>query len=120
MSVIALVISCMGLFGLAALTAARRTKEVGIRKALGATVSSVLMLMSREFAWTAVAGNVIAWPIAYVALDRWLTMYAYRIDIGVLSFGLAGLLVLGIAMMTVSGQILRVARTNPVEALRYE
>ena len=90
MSAVAIVISCMGLFGLVALAAVRRTKEIGIRKVLGATTSSVLLLMSREFGWLVVAANAIAWPVAYFVLNRWLAFYAYRIDMGLGWFVLAG------------------------------
>ncbi|MCY3668692.1 MAG: ABC transporter permease [Gemmatimonadetes bacterium] len=120
MSAVAIAISCMGLFGLVALAAVRRTKEIGIRKVLGATTSSVLLLMSREFGWLVVAANVIAWPVAYFALNRWLAFYAYRIDIGVGWFVLAGVGVLAVALATVSSQTWLAARTNPADALRYE
>ena len=120
MSAVAIAISCMGLFGLVALAAVRRTKEIGIRKVLGATTSSVLLLMSREFGWLVVAANVIAWPVAYFVLNRWLAFYAYRIDIGLGWFVLAGVGVLVVALATVSSQTWLAARANPVDALRYE
>ena len=120
MSAIALVISCMGLVGLAALAAARRTREIGIRKVLGATTGSVLMMMSREFGWLVVAANAIAWPAAFFVLDRWLAFYAYRIDQSPEWFALAGAGVLAVALATVSGQTWLAARTNPADALRYE
>ena len=120
MSAVAIAISCMGLFGLVALAAVRRTKEIGIRKVLGATTSSVLLLMSREFGWLVVAANAIAWPVAYFALNRWLAFYAYRIDIGLAWFVLAGVGVLAVALATVSSQTWLAARTNPADALRYE
>ena len=120
MSAVAIAISCMGLFGLVALATVRRTKEIGIRKVLGATTSSVLLLMSREFGWLVVMANVVAWPVAYFVLNRWLAFYAYRIDIGVGWFVLAGVGVLAIALATVSGQTWLAARTNPADALRYE
>ena len=120
MSAVAIVISCMGLFGLVALAAVRRTKEIGIRKVLGATTSSVLLLMSREFGWLVVVANVIAWPVAYFVLNRWLAFYAYRIDIGVGWFVLAGVGVLAVALATVSGQTWLAARANPADALRHE
>ena len=120
MSAIALAISCMGLVGLAALAAARRTREIGIRKVLGATTGSVLMMMSREFGWLVVAANAIAWPVAFFVLDRWLAFYAYRIDQSPQWFALAGAGVLVVALATVSGQTWLAARTNPADALRYE
>ena len=120
MSAVAIVISCMGLLGLVALAAVRRTKEIGIRKVLGATTGSVLLLMSREFGWLVVAANVIAWPVAYFALNRWLAFYAYRIDMGLGWFVLAGVGVLAVALATVSSQTWLAARTNPADALRYE
>ena len=120
MSAVAIVISCMGLFGLVALATVRRTKEIGIRKVLGATTSSVLLLMSREFGWLVVVANVIAWPVAYFVLNRWLAFYAYRIDIGLGWFVLAGVGVLAVALATVSSQTWLAARANPADALRYE
>ena len=120
MSAVAIVISCMGLFGLVALATVRRTKEIGIRKVLGATTGSVLLLMSREFGWLVVAANVIAWPVAYFVLNRWLAFYAYRIDIGLGWFVLAGVGVLAVALATVSSQTWLATRTNPADALRYE
>ena len=120
MSAAAIAISCMGLFGLVALAAVRRTKEIGIRKVLGATTGSVLLLMSREFGWLVVVANVIAWPVAYFVLNRWLAFYAYRIDIGLGWFVLAGVGVLAVALATVSGQTWLAARANPADALRHE
>ncbi len=120
MSAVAIAISCMGLFGLVALATVRRTKEIGIRKVLGATTSSVLLLMSREFGWLVVAANVIAWPVAYFVLNRWLAFYAYRIDMGLGWFVLAGVGVLAVALATVSSQTWLAARANPADALRHE
>ena len=120
MSAVAIAISCMGLLGLVALAVVRRTKEIGIRKVLGATTGSVLLLMAREFGWLVVAANVVAWPVAYFVLNRWLAFYAYRIDIGLGWFVLAGVGVLAVALATVSSQTWLAARTNPADALRYE
>ena len=120
MSACALAISCMGLVGLAALAAARRTREIGIRKVLGATTANVVLLMSRQFGWLVVAANVIAWPLAFFVLDRWLAFYAYRIEQGPGWFAIAGVGVLVVALGTVSGQTWLAARTNPADALRYE
>ena len=120
MSAVAIAISCMGLLGLVALAVVRRTKEIGIRKVLGATTGSVLLLLSREFGWLVVAANVVAWPVAYLVLNRWLAFYAYRVDMGLGWFVLAGVGVLAVALATVSGQTWLAARTNPADALRYE
>ena len=120
MSAVAIAISCMGLFGLVALAAVRRTKEIGIRKVLGATTGSVLLLMSREFGWLVVAANAIAWPVAYFVLNRWLAFYAYRIDMGLGWFVVAGVGVLAVALATVSSQTWLAARANPADALRHE
>jgi ABC-type antimicrobial peptide transport system permease subunit len=119
-SILAILISCLGLFGLASFMAEQRTKEIGIRKVLGATVSNVLLLLSKEFAKWVLIANIIAWPIAYYAMSRWLEGYAYRINIAVWSFVSAAVLALAIALFTVSYQAIRAATANPADALRYE
>ena len=108
------------LFGLAAFTAERRTKEIGIRKVLGATVTNVVALLSKDFVKLVLLANVIAWPVAWYAMNRWLQNFAYRIEISWWVFALAGGLALAIALLTVSTQAVRAALANPVEALRYE
>jgi putative ABC transport system permease protein len=115
-----ILIACLGLFGLAAFTAERRTKEIGIRKVLGATVANLVALLSKDFVKLVVAANLIAWPIAYFAMNKWLQDFAYRIEIGWWMFALAGGMALIIALLTVSTQAIKVALANPVEALRYE
>lgn len=117
---LAILIACLGLLGLAAYAAERRTKEIGIRKVLGASVASVVSLLSKQFTKLVLIANFIAWPIAYFAINAWLQNFAYRIDIGWWMFALAGGLALLIALLTVSTQAIKVALTNPVEALRYE
>jgi putative ABC transport system permease protein len=117
---IAIFIACLGLFGLASFTAGRRTREIGIRKVLGATASGIVHLLSREFLKLVLVANVIAWPVAYFAMNKWLQSFAYRIDIGWWIFALAGGLALLIALLTVSTQAIKAALANPVEALRYE
>jgi hypothetical protein len=119
-SILAIFISCLGLFGLASFMAEQRTKEIGIRKVLGATVSNILLLLSKEFAKWVLIANVIAWPFAYYAMNKWLQGYAYRINIAVWSFILAAVLALAIALFTVSYQAVRAATANPADALRYE
>lgn len=113
-------IACLGLFGLASFTTERRTKEIGIRKALGATISGIILLLSREFTKWVLIANIIAWPIAYIAMNRWLQNFSYRTDIGLGTFVLAGVLALVIALLTIGYQAVKAARANPVEALRYE
>jgi putative ABC transport system permease protein len=119
-TLIAILVACLGLFGLASFTAEQRTKEIGIRKALGATVSSIVILLIKEFTKWVLLANIIAWPIAYVAMNHWLQNGAYRIKIGLGTFILAGVLALVIALMTVGYQAFKAAKANPVEALRYE
>ncbi|MFC1476869.1 ABC transporter permease [candidate division KSB1 bacterium] len=117
---LALFIACLGLFGLASYTAEQRTKEVGIRKVLGASHSGIVLLLSKEFLRLIVYANFIAWPIAYIAMSKWLEGYAYRTDIGWRLFVLSGILGIAIALLTVSYQALRAANSNPVDSLRYE
>ena len=119
-SIIAIAIACFGLFGLVAYSAERRTKEIGVRKVLGSTVAGIVMLLSKEFIKLVLIANIIAWPVAYFALQQFLQIYAYRIDIGWLTFVWVGAVTLAIALLTVSSQAIRAALANPVEALRYE
>jgi putative ABC transport system permease protein len=113
-------IACLGLFGLASFLAERRTKEIGIRKVMGASVGGILILLSKEFSKWVVAGNIVAWPLAYFAMNKWLADFAYRTDIGVWPFLTATVLALAIAVMTVSYRSIRAATANPVDSLRYE
>jgi len=117
---IAIFIACLGLFGLAAFTAERRTKEIGIRKTFGARTRDIVWLLLWQFSIPVLIANLIAWPVAYYYLHTWLESYAYRISLNPLYFAAAGLAALAIAWVTVAGHALRVARANPVHALRYE
>jgi len=117
---LAILIACLGLFGLASFSTEKRTKEIGIRKALGASVSEIILMLSKEFTKWVLAANVIAWPIAYFAMKQWLQNFAYRTEIGFSTFILAGVLAFVIALLTVGYQSIKAARANPVEALRYE
>ena len=119
-SILAVIISCLGLFGLAAFTAERRTKEIGIRKVLGARVRDIVQLLVWQFTKPVVIANLIAWPVAWWAMRDWLNTYDMRIDLGPTPFVMAGLLALCIAVGTIAGHAVRVARTNPIHALRYE
>ena len=118
--VLSIFISCLGLFGLSAFMAEQRTKEIGIRKVLGASISRVVFLLTRETGKWVLMGSLIAWPIAWFAMHRWLQNFAYRITIQWWFFILAGMLGLVIALLTVSYQAVRAARANPVDSLRYE
>ncbi len=117
---LAIFVSCLGLLGLASFTAEQRTKEIGIRKVLGASESNVVLLLSREFVKLVAIANIIAWPVAYLAMNNWLEDFAYRTSITVGTFVLAGLLVLVFAILTVSFQAIKAATANPVDALQYE
>jgi putative ABC transport system permease protein len=119
-SLLAIFIACLGLFGLASFATEQRTKEIGIRKILGASISGIVLLLSKEFTKLVIVSNLVAWPVAYWAMNRWLQDFAYRIHIGVGTFLLAGVLALVIALLTVSFQAVKAALANPVEALRYE
>jgi predicted permease len=117
---LAVVISCLGLFGLASFMSERRTKEIGIRKVLGAPEWAMAGLMTRDFARWILAANIVAWPVGYYAAGKLLQGYAYRAEIGIGIFALSGGAALAIGLLTVGWQALKAARTNPVDALRYE
>ncbi len=119
-SVLAIFIASLGLFGLAAFTAERRTKEIGIRKALGASISNIILLLSKEFTKCVLIANVIAWPVAYYFMNNWLKDFAYRIHISLWTFILAGCLALIIALLTVTLHAIKAAMANPIKSLRYE
>jgi putative ABC transport system permease protein len=119
-SLLAVVIACLGLFGLAAFTAERRTKEIGIRKVLGARVRDIVQLLAWQFSQPVVVANLVAWPVAWWVMRDWLNGFDARIDLSPGPFLLAAMLALGIAIATVAGHAIKVARLNPIHALRYE
>ncbi len=119
-SLLAVVIACLGLFGLASFSAEQRTKEIGIRKVLGASISGIVILFSREFLKLVILANLIAWPIAYYAMSKWLNDFAYRADINIWVFVLSGFTALVIALLTISFQAFKAGFSNPVKSLRYE
>ncbi len=119
-STLAIFVACLGLFGLAAFVAQQKTKEIGIRKVLGSSVTEVVILLSKEFSKWVLIANVIAWPLAYYIMNRWLQDFAYRVNLTVWVFLFSGVLALVIAILTVGSQAIRAATANPVEALRYE
>ncbi len=115
-----LFIACLGLFGLSSFTTEQRIKEIGIRKALGASISGILILLSKEFVKWVIIANILAWPVAWFVMDKWLQNFAYRIQIDWWVFILSGSIALVISILTVSSQAIKTALTNPVESLRYE
>lgn len=120
MAILAIFIACLGLFGLAAFAADQRTKEIGVRKILGASEGRIFWLFSRTFMRWVILANILAWPAAYFIMNKWLQNFIYRIDIGIGTFVLSGLVALSIALMTVSFQSLKAAMSNPIDSLRYE
>ena len=116
----AILIACLGLFGLVALTVAARTKEIGIRKVMGASVTGLTVLLSKDFARLVIVALVVAAPVAYFVMEAWLATFAFRVEISWPIFLMAGLAALGIALATVSVQTIRAALGDPVESLRYE
>jgi putative ABC transport system permease protein len=119
-SIFAVFVACLGLFGLSSFMAQQKTKEIGIRKTLGASVLSILLLLLKDFLKWLVIANIIAWPVSYYFMNKWLQDYAYRIQINWWVFILSGLVALIIALLTVSFQAIKAATANPIEALRYE
>jgi len=117
---LAIFISCLGLFGLAAYTAERRRKEIGIRKVLGASIGNITTLISKDFLKLVLISFVIAFPLAWYYMNKWLEDFAYRIDISWVVFAGAGLIALLIALLTISFQAIRAAVANPVKSLRSE
>jgi len=113
-------VACLGLFGLTSFMTEQRHKEIGIRKVLGADVSKIVFLLSRDFTKSVLFANLVAWPLAYYAVSQWLRGYAYRIDIHFWIFLAAGVLILFIALLTVSFQAIKAALANPVDTLKYE
>jgi len=119
-ALIAIFISCLGLFGMASFMAARRTKEIGIRKANGASTSSILRLLSLDFTKWVLLANVIAWPLIWFALKKWLESFAYRVDLQLWIFAVAGFLTFVIALATISFHAIHASRQNPGLLFRYE
>jgi ABC-type antimicrobial peptide transport system permease subunit len=117
---LAIIISCLGLFGLAAFTAQKRQKEIGIRKVVGATVSNIVFMLSKDFLRLVVIALLIAFPVGWWAMSEWLQSFAYRTDIGLTVFVVAGVSILLITLLTVSYQAIRTALANPVKSLRTE
>lgn len=117
---LAILIACLGLFGLATFNAAQRVKEIGIRKVLGASVPSILGLLSREIVILIVIANVIAWPVAWYFMNEWLSGFAYHVNMNVAVYIVSALAAIAVALITVSTQTIRAAKSNPATTLRYE
>ena len=119
-AILAIIIACLGLFGLTAFTAEQRKKEIGIRKVLGATVTNIVFMLSKEFLILIGAANVIAWPVSYFLMHKWLEDFVYKTEMGIDIFLISGLAVIVIALITVSFQAIYAAISNPVNSIRYE
>jgi putative ABC transport system permease protein len=119
-AVLTIILSCMGIYGLSYFITRRRTREIGIRKVLGASVSSILFLLNKEFLILVGVASVIAIPLSYWAINKWLMDFAYHTDISVLLFIAAVLITTLVAVATISIQALRTATGNPVNSIRYE
>jgi putative ABC transport system permease protein len=117
---IAIFIACLGLFGLASFTAEQRTKEIGIRKVLGASASNITVLLTKEFTRWVLVANGIAWPVGYLVMRKWLENFAYRIEIPIWTYVFSGCLVLGLSLLTVCHKAIKAALANPADSLRYE
>jgi len=110
----------MGLFGMVSLVVAYRRKEIGIRKVLGATAARISLLICRDFLVLVGIANILAWPAAYFFITKWLADFPYRIEIGVDTFFLGGIITLCVAGLSISYLVIKSARANPVESIRYE
>jgi putative ABC transport system permease protein len=119
-AIVAMLLGCLGLFGIALFTAARRTKEIGVRKAMGARNAQVVALLLWQFVKPVVWANVVAWPLAWWTMEHWLSGFAFHIALPIWYFPVASVAALAVAILTVAGQALLVARQKPVLALRYE
>jgi putative ABC transport system permease protein len=117
---LAVFVACLGLFGLSTFSAAQRTKEIGVRKVLGASFREIITMLCREFAALILAANIVAWPLAYFVMRSWLRSFVYRIDLTWDIFFLSGILALAVALLTISHQSIKAAVSSPVDSLRYE
>ncbi len=119
-SVFTVLIACLGLFGLATLAVTQRTKEIGVRKVLGASSTRVAIMLTREFSLLVILANIAAWPLAFFAMRRWMIDFAYRAEIGIKFFVLAGVISLFTAILTIGYQSIRAGLTDPAKTLRVE
>ncbi|MCP4727314.1 MAG: FtsX-like permease family protein, partial [bacterium] len=117
---LAIFISCLGLIGLASYSAEQKTKEIGVRRVLGASVKQLVFMLSKDFTKWVFLANIIAWPISWFYMNRWLQEFAYKIEISLSLFIFTGLITMGIAIIVVSYQAIKSASADPVESLKYE
>nr|MBA3683584.1 ABC transporter permease [Bacteroidota bacterium] len=117
---LAIIIACMGLLGLASYSTEKRIKEIGIRKVMGASVLNIVSLLSKDFVKLVIIANIIAWPLGWWLVSKWLQDFAYRVDMSWWIFALAGFTSLIIALLTVSTQTLKAAKSNPINNLRVD
>jgi putative ABC transport system permease protein len=116
----AIFIACLGLFGLATFNTMQRVKEIGIRKVLGASVPSILRLLSKEIVILILVANALAWPVAWFFMNKWLDSFAYHVSMNILVYVLSAFAAIVLALVTVSAQTIKAAMTNPANTLRYE
>jgi ABC-type antimicrobial peptide transport system permease subunit len=119
-SATAIIVACMGLFGLAVFTAEQKTKEIGIRKTLGASIISIYLLLSKSFVKWVLLANIIAWPTAFFIMRKWLDNFVYRTTLDLWILIVSGMMALAVSLLTVSYQSIKAARANPVDSLKYE
>jgi putative ABC transport system permease protein len=119
-AVLAVIIACLGLFGLTTYMAEQRTKEIGVRKVLGATVNNIVMMLSKDFLVLIVIATLVAFPFAWWAMNKWLEDFEYRVAVGWWIFAISGLLAILVALCTISFQAIKAALSNPVKSLRTE
>ena len=120
LTILAIIISVMGLYGLSSYTAEQRTKEIGIRKVLGSSVRQIMNMLTKDFLKLVLIANIFSWPITYIIAKNWLNNFSYQIDMPILPFVFATLLSMIIALITVSSQAYLAANSDPVDALKYE
>jgi putative ABC transport system permease protein len=119
-TVVAFALVALGVLGISAMSITRRTKEVGIRKLLGASYSSIVLLFLKEFSWIIVVSNIIGWPLSWYLLNHWLNGYSYRVSLGIIPFAAVGITVSGLVILIIALMLRRVAASNPIKSLQTE
>ena len=119
-SLLAIIIAGLGLFGLTSFTVEQRTKEIGVRKAMGSSIPGIYFVISKEIIILVSISALIAWPLIYIVASKWLENFYYRTEPGLLTFAVGLIIALGIALITISFRIMRAARVNPAQSLKYE